>query len=240
MDAALGQAVTGLDPRGRPEGRVVEVLERNTRQVVGRLFCESGVGFVLPDNKRLTHEVVIPEKDCAGIQSGQMVVAEIVEQPTPHSQPVGRVLEVLGEHMAPGMEIDVAIRAAVDTGTRIDLHVDETLDPSVLTLRELAHHVIDSGFDRAVTASHCVSLGMQTADVQAAVARLVADAGIAVVTLPQTNLFLQGRGRPTATPRGLTALDAAAMIHSDLAEGFIKTDVVNYDDLRQAGDFVHV
>ena len=46
---------------------VVEVLERNTRQVVGRLFCESGVGFVLPDNKRLTHEVVIPEKDCAGI-----------------------------------------------------------------------------------------------------------------------------------------------------------------------------
>jgi cytosine deaminase len=104
--------------------------------------------------------------------------------------------------------IDVAIRAAVDTGTRIDLHVDETLDPSILTLRELAHHVIESGFDRAVTASHCVSLGMQTPDVQAAVARLVADAGIAVVTLPQTNLFLQGRGHPTATPRGLTALGA--------------------------------
>ena len=103
--------VTGIDRRGRREGAVAEVLERNTHQVVGRLFCESGVGFVLPDNKRLTHEVVIPEKDCAGIQSGQMVVAEIVEQPTPRSQPVGRVLEVLGEHMAPGMETDVAIRA---------------------------------------------------------------------------------------------------------------------------------
>ena len=103
--------VTGIDRRGRREGALVEVLERNTHQVVGRLFCEAGVGFVVPDNKRLTQEIVIPESGCAGATSGQMVVAEIVEQPTAWRQPVGRIIEVLGEHMAPGMETDVAIRA---------------------------------------------------------------------------------------------------------------------------------
>jgi ribonuclease R len=103
--------VTGIDRRGRREGALVEVLERNTHQVVGRLFCEAGVGFVVPDHKRLTQEIVIPESGCSGISSGQMVVAEIVEQPTPWRQPVGRIVEVLGEHMAPGMETDVAIRA---------------------------------------------------------------------------------------------------------------------------------
>jgi cytosine deaminase len=66
--------------------------------------------------------------------------------------------------------------------------------------------VIDTGFERGVTASHCVSLGMQTPEVQSAVAREVADAGISIVPLPQTNLFLQGRDHPTATPRGLTAI----------------------------------
>jgi cytosine deaminase len=104
--------------------------------------------------------------------------------------------------------IDVALRIAGETGCGIDLHTDETLDPSVLTLRDLARRVGESGFAAPVTASHCVSLGMQTPDVQAEVAALVAQAGIGVVTLPQTNLFLQGRGHPMATPRGLTAIRA--------------------------------
>ena len=82
------------------------------------------------------------------------------------------------------------------------------LDPSVLTLRDLARQVIESGFEHAVAASHCVTLGMQTSAVQAAVSAEVAEAGIAVITLPQTNLFLQGRDDPTATPRGLTAIAA--------------------------------
>jgi cytosine deaminase len=86
--------------------------------------------------------------------------------------------------------------------------MDETLDPGMLLLPELARQVIDSGFTGSVTASHCVSLGMQTPQVQAEVASLVAEAGITVVPLPQTNLFLQGRGQPQATPRGLTALRA--------------------------------
>ncbi len=102
--------------------------------------------------------------------------------------------------------IDVALRAAADTGTRVDLHVDETLDASVLTLRDLARRVIDGGFEASVTASHCVSLGVQPPDVQHEVAELVAEAGLFVVALPQTNLFLQGRDHPTSTPRGLTAI----------------------------------
>ena len=104
--------------------------------------------------------------------------------------------------------IDVAIRAATETATMIDLHTDETLDPGVLTLRELARRVEAVGFDAGVAASHCVSLGMQPPLVQAEVAREIAGAGIAIVTLPQTNLYLQGRGQPCATPRGLTALHA--------------------------------
>jgi cytosine deaminase len=101
-----------------------------------------------------------------------------------------------------------AFAAASEAGIGLDLHVDEMLNPEVLFLRELARMVHDTGFAHPVTASHCVTLGMQSPDVQAAVSREVADAGVSVVTLPQTNLFLQGRNQPTATPRGLTAIDA--------------------------------
>ena len=107
----------------------------------------------------------------------------------------------------PGL-IETAIRVATEAGLGIDLHVDETLDPAVLTLRDLARQVQDSGFEHPVAASHCVSLGMQTPEVQAEVAKEVAEAGVSVFCLPQTNLFLQGRDHPTATPRGLTALRA--------------------------------
>ncbi len=100
------------------------------------------------------------------------------------------------------------IDAATEAGIGIDLHVDETLDPSTLTLRELARQVRDRGFEHPVAASHCVSLGVQSLRVQAEVAEEVADAGIAVFALPQTNLFLQGRDRPEAMPRGLTAITA--------------------------------
>jgi cytosine deaminase len=107
----------------------------------------------------------------------------------------------------PGL-IKVAIEAATEAGIGIDLHVDEMLDPTVLTLRDYARQVIDTGFEGLVAAGHCVTLGMQTPKVQAEVAAEVAEAGIAVFPLPQTNLFLQGRDDPTATPRGLTAVRA--------------------------------
>jgi len=100
--------------------------------------------------------------------------------------------------------IDLASQAELP----LDLHVDETLDESMLTLPDFAQQVMDSGFTLGASASHCVSLGMQSALVQQQVAAQVAAANMAVFALPQTNLFLQGRGVPTAQPRGLTALDA--------------------------------
>ena len=116
----------------------------------------------------------------------------------------------------PRAHIADVLALATSAGIDIDLHTDETLDASVLTLRELARQVSDRGFDGTVAASHCVSLGMQPPDVQAAVAAEVAAAGISVITLPQTNLFLQGRDDPVGTPRGLTAisalLDAGAVV----------------------------
>lgn len=103
--------VTGRDRRGRLEGAIAELLERGTTSVVGRFYSESGVGFVVPDNKRLTHDVIIPNDRINGAQQGQIVVAEITDQPTKRTQPIGRVVEVLGDHMGPGMETAIAIRA---------------------------------------------------------------------------------------------------------------------------------
>lgn len=109
-DRAVVQ-ITGQDRRGRTEGTIVEILERNTKQVVGRLHQESGVGFLVPDNKRIHHDIIIPRTALSGAQQGQIVVVEIVEQPTKRTQPIGKIVEVLGEHMAVGMETDIAIRA---------------------------------------------------------------------------------------------------------------------------------
>jgi len=101
----------GVDQRGRKEAALVEVLEHNTRQVVGRFFRERDVGFVEPDHRRIHQDVVIPPEEADGAKDGQFVVAQILEQPSKRAQPIGRIVEVLGDHLAPGMEIDVAIRA---------------------------------------------------------------------------------------------------------------------------------
>ena len=102
--------VMGIDQRGRREGALVEVLEHVNREVVGRIYIEGGLGFVVPDNKRINQDLVVREEDMNGAGHGQIVVARIVEQPSKRSQPIGKVVEILGEHMAPGMETDVAIR----------------------------------------------------------------------------------------------------------------------------------
>jgi cytosine deaminase len=100
----------------------------------------------------------------------------------------------------------LVLSLAAELGRPIDLHTDETLDPDVLYLPHLAELVAETGFRHGVTASHCVSLGVQPPGVAARVAAAVAAAGIAVVCNPQTNLFLQARGHPAAPVRGLTAL----------------------------------
>jgi cytosine/creatinine deaminase len=100
------------------------------------------------------------------------------------------------------------LELAAEHGVGLDLHTDETLDPEVDGLSDLAELVVATGFPHAVTASHCVSLGVRPEHRQRAIAEAVAAAGIAVVALPATNLYLQGRNHQAAMPRGLTGVHA--------------------------------
>ena len=103
--------IAGVDRKGRREGALVEVLERANPFIVGRLFIESGVGYVVADNKRISNDILVPENNVGDAHHGQVVSVEITEQPTRHRQAIGKVVEVLGDHMAAGMEIDIAMRS---------------------------------------------------------------------------------------------------------------------------------
>jgi ribonuclease R len=102
--------VTGFDRRGRPEGKIVEVLERANRRLVGRVFDERGVLFVIPEDRRVNQDVLIAPGARRKPRAGEVVVVELVEQPTKVSQPMGRVVETLGAYLDPGMEIEIALR----------------------------------------------------------------------------------------------------------------------------------
>jgi len=108
-DRALAH-VTGVDRRGRREGAIVEILEHNTRQLVGRFFQDNGVAYVVPDNKRITQDILIPQSETHNARHGEIVVVDIIQPPTRRTQAIGRIQEVLGQHMAPGMEIEIAVR----------------------------------------------------------------------------------------------------------------------------------
>ncbi|WP_313297244.1 ribonuclease R [Diaphorobacter sp.] len=102
--------IARLDKRGRPEGRVVEIVERPHNPVIGRLLNESGVWLVAPEDKRYGQDVLIPKGATGTAKPGQVVVVELTEPPALYGQPVGRVTEVLGEVDDPGMEIEIAVR----------------------------------------------------------------------------------------------------------------------------------
>ena len=108
-DRALARVV-GLDRKGRREGAIVEVLERANSMVVGRVMIEYGVTFVVPENRRINQDILVPPEPGAAYQPGQVVMVEIIEQPSKHSQPIGRIKEILGNYADPGMEIEIALR----------------------------------------------------------------------------------------------------------------------------------
>ena len=113
-DKAIARVI-GVDRKGRPEGKIVEVTERANRYVVGRVVEEHGVRFVAAENKRISQDILLapPEKGskkALKAQSGQVVMIELIEQPSKHSQPIGRLVEVLGNYADPGMEIEIALR----------------------------------------------------------------------------------------------------------------------------------
>ena len=102
--------IVRLDRKGRPEGRVTEIVERSPSPIIGRLLHESGVWLVAPEDKRYGQDVLIPKTGTGQAKAGQVVVVELTEPPALFGQPVGRVKEVLGDIDDPGMEIEIAVR----------------------------------------------------------------------------------------------------------------------------------
>jgi ribonuclease R len=98
------------DRKGRPEGRVLDILDRRKAPIIGRLLLEGGQWLVAPEDRRYGHDILIPKNATATAASGQVVAVELTEPPSLHSKPVGRVIEVLGEIDDPGMEIEIAVR----------------------------------------------------------------------------------------------------------------------------------
>jgi ribonuclease R len=103
-------SVIGLDARGRREGAVREVLERAHSRVVGRFLEESGIALVVPDDPRISQDILVPLGSTEGARPGQVVVVEITQQPGERQPPLGRVVEILGKSGAPGMATEIALR----------------------------------------------------------------------------------------------------------------------------------
>jgi ribonuclease R len=101
---------TGTDRRGRPEGKIVEVLERANSRVVGRLYEEHGIQFVVAENRRISQDILVAPGQAGDAKTGQVVILEILQQPDKHAQPIGRIVQVLGNYADPGMEIEIALR----------------------------------------------------------------------------------------------------------------------------------
>ena len=97
--------IVRYDKKGRPEGRVLEIIGRKKAPIIGRLLHESGIWLVAPEDKRYGQDIIVPRNAVAGASAGQVVAIELTEPPSLHSQPLGRVTEVLGEIDDPGMEI---------------------------------------------------------------------------------------------------------------------------------------
>lgn len=139
--------VSGVDNRGRREGSIVEVLERNTHQIVGYYREEEGISFVEPEKKDTGQIVLIAPEEKNNAKHGHIVVAVIVAQPSLKRQATGRVIEILGDHMAPGLEVEVAIRsyelpyqwqhAIINEVTQIE----QTINPQELKKRKDLRHL---------------------------------------------------------------------------------------------------
>ncbi|CAD5106555.1 ribonuclease R [Zestomonas carbonaria] len=156
--------VSGFDRRGRREGAIVEILERAHETVVGRYFEEGGIGFVTPDNPKVQQEVLVTPGRTAGAKVGQFVEIRITHWPTARFQPQGDIVEVIGNYMAPGMEIDVALRsydiphvwpqAVIREARKLKPEVEEKDKEKRIDLRHLPFVTIDGedarDFDDAV------------------------------------------------------------------------------------------
>jgi len=162
-DRALAR-VSGLDRRGRREGAIAEVISRAHESLVGRYYEEGGIGFVIADNPKIQQEVLVTPGRHGNAKIGQFVEVKITHWPTPRFQPQGDIVEVVGNYMAPGMEIDVALRsydiphvwpdAVVKEAHKLKPEVEEKDKEKRIDLRHLPFVTIDGedarDFDDAV------------------------------------------------------------------------------------------
>ncbi|HHF4805326.1 TPA: ribonuclease R [Haemophilus influenzae] len=108
-DFVLAQPA-GLDRRGRREVRIVRVLESRKKQIVGRFFLENGFSYVVPDDSRIGRDILVLNEHRNGARMGQVVVVELQERSASFNQPIGVITEILGDNMAKGMEVEIALR----------------------------------------------------------------------------------------------------------------------------------
>ncbi|WP_127958652.1 ribonuclease R [Serratia microhaemolytica] len=108
-DVVLAQPL-GEDRKGRREARIVRVLVEKKSQIVGRYFTDAGAGFVVPDDSRLSFDILIPADAISGARMGYMVVVELMQRPTRRSKAVGKIVEVLGDKMGTSMAVEIALR----------------------------------------------------------------------------------------------------------------------------------
>lgn len=218
IDAWIAAAATGMFTHDDMVARATSAMERLL--VHGVTAVRTHVNVTAANRDAAVLALREARAGFAGLLDVQIVALTSFPLTGPDASPQRSALEAALEagvdlvggcsHLDPDgpAMITYALERATEAGLGIDLHVDETLDADMLTLDDLARQVIDTGFEFPVAASHCVSLGMQTPARQAEIAARVAEAGISVFPLPQTNLFLQGRDDAMATPRGLTAVNA--------------------------------
>lgn len=108
-DKVLAQKA-GTDRRGRREARLVRLIQPRSAAIVGRYHVDSGMAFVIADDKRITQEILVANEDRNGARQGDVVVVELTRRPGRFVKAAGKVTEVLGKQMAPGMEIEIALR----------------------------------------------------------------------------------------------------------------------------------
>jgi ribonuclease R len=109
-DRVMAREKGTVDRKGRKEGKIVEILERANSKVVGRFYEEKGHQWVVAENRRINQDIVIPPTEKHKTRFGQVVVVEIIEQPSKHAPALGRIVEVMGNYADPGMEIEIALR----------------------------------------------------------------------------------------------------------------------------------
>ncbi|TWI04894.1 ribonuclease R [Luteimonas cucumeris] len=157
-------SVTGMDRRGRREGAIVEVLERRLNRLIGRFTLESGISYVVPDDRRIQRNVQIPSDARLDARHGQLVVCEIVQPADSHRPPIGRVLAVLGDKLTASLAVEAAIHGheiphefppeVLAQAVAVPLQVDAATAAARVDLRALPLVTIDGedakDFDDAV------------------------------------------------------------------------------------------